>query len=170
MKRICIALITILTAHVALAQQAPEVLKTAFPETGLHESLVTPDGRETTTGDVLEAYKGKTFMLYVWAGWCPDCLKGFPELKAFQAANPDVPVVYFSRDRTEKQWRETMEKFDLQGDHYWFGSDKKNDFYTAIDLNWIPRYMIVAPDGSIAHYYAIHADDPALQEAVDRVR
>lgn len=170
MIRTCVLLLTLAMAHIAVAQEAPAVLKTEFTAEALRQPIVTPDGDETTTGNVLEAYKGRTVMLYIWAAWCPDCLKGFPELKAFQAANPDVPVIYFSRDRTEQQWKNCIEKFNLEGDHYWFESDRKNDFTEAIDLNWIPRYLIINPEGGIAHYYAIHADDPALQEAVDRQR
>ena len=163
-------MLAMLATHIAAAQKAPSVLKTAFPEEALQQTLVTPGGAETTAGDVLDAYKGQTVMLYIWAAWCPDCLKGFPELQAFQKANPDVPVIYFSRDRTENQWKDAIERFDLQGDHYWFEGDAKNVFTQAIDLNWIPRYMIINPEGGIAHYYAIHADDPALQQAVDKLK
>lgn|SRR5690606_4055117 len=169
MIRSCVLLFTLLVAQMATAQKVPAVLKTEFPAEALQQTLVAPDGKKTTAGNVLDAYKGQTVMLYIWAAWCPDCLKGFPELKAFQAANPEVPVVYFSRDRTERQWKDAIGKFDLQGDHYWFESDAKNDFTAAIDLNWIPRYMVINPEGGIAHYYAIHADDPELQRAVDEL-
>ncbi|WP_262245065.1 TlpA family protein disulfide reductase [Parapedobacter soli] len=170
MIRTCILFFTLLATHVAWAQKTPDVLKTEFTAEALQQPLLLPDGKQTTAGEVLGTYKGQTVMLYIWAAWCPDCLRGFPELKAFQAANPEVPVVYFSRDRTEKQWKDAIGKFDLQGDHYWFGSDAKNGFTAAIDLNWIPRYMIIDPNGGIAHYYAIHADDPALQQAVDKLK
>src|SRR5690606_27756092 len=116
MRRTCILLFAVLAAHMSVAQKAPAVLKTEFSAEALQQALVAPDGKKTTTGDVLNTYKGQTIMLYIWAAWCPDCLKGFPELMAFQAANPDVPVVYFSRDRTEKQWKDAIGKFDLRGD------------------------------------------------------
>lgn len=169
MIRTCVLLLTLMVARMALAQEPPAVLKTAFSAEALRQPIIGLDGVETTTGDILEAYKGQTVMLYIWAAWCPDCLKGFPELKAFQAANPEVPVIFFSRDRTEQQWKDCIARFTLKGDHYWFTSDKKNDFTDAIDLNWIPRYMIINPEGGIAHYYAIRADDPALQQAVDKL-
>ncbi len=169
MIRTCLLLLTVLVAHVAMAQKTPEVLKTAFTAEARQQPLYAVDGKQTTAGTVLEAYKGQTVLLYIWAMWCPDCLKGFPELKAFQAANPDVPVVYFSLDREEQRWKEGIEKFDLEGAHYWFKTDWKNDFTNAIDLNWIPRYLIINPDGGIAHYYAVKADDPALQQAVDKL-
>lgn len=170
MKMIHTIILAFLFANLAFAQKAPPVSKTAFPDSALMQPLFDLNGEQTTTGTVLEAYKGKTILLYIWAMWCPDCLEGFPELQAFQAANPDVPVVYFSLDREEQRWKDGIEKFKLKGDHYWFKTGWKNAFTNSIDLNWIPRYLVVNPDGGIATYYAVKADDPALQEAVDRLR
>lgn len=156
--------------QLALGQEPPAVSKTEFTKTALQQPLFGLDGQQTTAGKVLEASKGKTVLLYIWATWCPDCLKGFPELYAFQKANPDVHVVYFSLDREEQRWQEGIRKFKLEGEHYWFKTGWKNDFTDAIDLNWIPRYLIIAPDGKIAKYYAVKADDPELQAAVDALR
>lgn len=170
MKFIYSIVLSIVVAHWAWGQQPPAVSKTEFPDSALQQPLFGLDGEQTTAGAVLEANKGKTVLLYIWAMWCPDCLKGFPELQTFQKANPDVAVVYFSLDRQEQQWQDGIRKFKLKGEHYWFKTDWKNDFTNAIDLNWIPRYLIIAPDGQIAKYYAVKADDPALQEAVDALR
>lgn len=170
MKFIHIFICCVFFAQFAFGQEAPAVSKTAFSEAALQQPLFTLDGQQTTAGSVLAANNGKTVLLYIWATWCPDCLKGFPELYAFQKANPDVHVVYFSLDREEQRWQDGVRKFKLEGEHYWFKTDWKNDFTTAIDLNWIPRYLIIAPDGKIAKYYAVKANDPALQEAVDALR
>lgn len=170
MKFIYTLILAVFFAHTSMGQQAPAVSKTDFTEAALAQPLYDLHDNEATAGAVLDAHKGKTVLLYIWAMWCPDCLEGFPELQAFQAANPDVPVVYFSLDREEKQWKDGIKKFALQGDHYWFKTGWKNDFTNAIDLNWIPRYLVINPDGGIAAYYAIKADDPALQEAVDALR
>src|SRR5690554_8170052 len=89
MKKIHLLILTLFFAHIAVAQKAPEISKTAFPDTALVQPLFDLEGAQTTTGAVLEAYKGKTVLLYIWAMWCPDCLEGFPALQAFQAANPD---------------------------------------------------------------------------------
>lgn len=167
MKFIHTIIFGVLMAQAAVAQQPPAVSKTAFPDSALLQPLFALDGQETTAGSVLEANKGQTVLLYIWATWCPDCLKGFPELYAFQQANPDVRTVYFSLDREEQQWRDGIQKFNLKGEHYWFKTGWKNAFTNAIDLNWIPRYLIIAPDGRIAKYYAVKADDPELQKTVN---
>jgi hypothetical protein len=37
----------------------------------------------------------------------------------------------------------------------------------AIDLNWIPRYMVVGKNGTIKLYNAIKADDKKIIEAIN---
>ncbi len=170
MKFFYITLCCAFLVQLARGQEAPATSKTEFSEAALQQPLFTLDGQQVTAGSILDANKGKTILLYIWAAWCPDCLKGFPELHAFQKANPDVHTVYFSLDREEQQWKNCIQKFELEGEHYWFKTGWKNDFTNAIDLNWIPRYLIISPDGRIARYYAVEADDPALQEAVDALR
>lgn len=151
------------------AQQAPESSKTFFSDTALAQTLFDLDGREVRAGDVLTANKGKKVLLYVWATWCPDCLEGFPQLFELQKNNPDLHVLFFSLDREESRWKEGIEKFGLKGEHYWFKTAWKNDFTEYIDLNWIPRYLLLDTGGSIAKYYSVKADDPELQAAIDKL-
>lgn len=151
------------------AQQAPESSKTSFSDTALAQTLFDLDGREVRAVDVLTTNKGKKVLLYVWATWCPDCLEGFPQLFELQNNNPDLHVLFFSLDREESRWKEGIEKFGLKGEHYWFNTAWKNDFTEYIDLNWIPRYLLLDADGSIAKYYSVKADDPELQAAIDRL-
>lgn len=156
--------------NILKGQEAPKINKTELSDSAKMQTLFLLDGQEISAGKILEKYHGKTTLLYIWAMWCPDCLNGFPELFKFQKANPDIPVVFFSLDREEQRWREGIDKFKLNGDHYWFKTGWKNDFTNAIDLNWIPRYMILGPDGKIAKYYAVKADDPELQKTVNQLR
>lgn len=170
MKANILILLGVFLVQLSKGQEAPAVSKTEFPETALQQTLFGLDGQQKTAGEILAANKGKTVLLYIWATWCPDCINGFPELYALQKANPDLHTVYFSLDRQEQQWKNGVQKFHLKGEHYWFKTDWKNGFTNAIDLNWIPRYLIISPDGRIAKYYAIKADDPALQDAIDALR
>lgn len=170
MKNILIiTLVFVITTLSAHAQKAPAVMKTSFEEQGLSETLTDFHGNVIDISHILEANKGKNVLLYVWASWCPDCLNGFPELFALQNANPDLHTIFLSRDRQEENWRSCIEKFSLNGDHYWFGSSAKNSFIESVDLDWIPRYILIDKEGKVAKYYTVKADDPELQTAIDRL-
>lgn len=150
------------------AQEVPTEMKTEFDSVSLGQTLQDLEGNKTTVGAVLEQYKGKTVFLDLWASWCPDCIKGLPKLKEVQAQYPDVVYLFLSLDRVgkEENWKKAIDKYEIKGDHYWFNSEWKNDFTEYIGINWIPRYMLIDKDGKIAHYYAIHADDPQMMEVL----
>lgn len=170
MKNIVTILLFLFVGHTAVGQKSPAVMKTTIPDSALAQPVFNLQGVQSTAGDILDAHQGKAVLLYIWAMWCPDCIAGFPALKAFQAANPSVQVVFFSLDRDEQQWKDGIEKHALEGDHYWFRTARKNTFTNAIDLDWIPRYLLLNPAGRIASYYAVDASDPTLQTAADSLR
>ncbi len=170
MKNIIAFLFLLCVGHLAFGQKAPAIMRTAFPDSSRMQPVFDLQGVQSTAGEVMDGHQGKIVLLYIWAMWCPDCIAGFPALKAFQNANPDVQVVLFSLDRDEQRWKGGIEKFKLVGDHYWFRTARKNAFTNGIDLDWIPRYLVLNPAGGIASDYAIDASDPALQAAVDALR
>ncbi len=170
MKAIQLFLVGLFMAvTIANGQEAPTASKTVLVDSALAQHLFAVDGGQTTVGQVLAANRGKTVLLYVWATWCPDCIKGFPALYALQRANPDVHFLFLSLDREAQRWTGGIEKYQLKGEHYWFKTGWKNAFTNYIDLNWIPRYMVIDPEGNIASYYAINADDPTIQQAIDDI-
>lgn len=147
-----------------LAQQAPEHNKTTFDEKALLQPIFDLDGQTTSVQAIFEKHQGKIILLDVWASWCPDCITGLPELKQVQKDYPEVVYLFFSLDRVGKEaaWKNAIEKFNIEGEHYWFNTEWKNDFTEFIELNWVPRYVLIDQDGKIAHYYAVKADDLEL--------
>ena len=138
----------------------------AFPQEALNDVFVTEVGANITFGDVLEEHKGKTIVIDVWATWCRDCIVGMPKVKALQAEFKDAVFVFLSLDKTEESWKRGIKKYKLEGEHYFVSGGWKSPFCKAIDLDWIPRYMVVNPLGEIAVYRAVEADDFRLRDAL----
>ncbi|MDR3272753.1 MAG: redoxin family protein [Flavobacteriaceae bacterium] len=169
MKKVILLTFSLLLTYVS-AQEAPAVSKTEFSEEALAQTITGLDGQEVTIASVLEKHKGKIVVLELWAGWCKDCLEGLPAAHELRKNNPDVDFVHFSLDKNFDLWKKNLEKFELQnGDNYWFSSGWKNVFDNYIDLNWIPRFIVISPDGKIAKYYAVTADDPEVRKAIDEL-
>lgn len=55
-------------------------------------------------------------------------------------------------------------------ENYWFFEGWKNTFNDYVELNWIPRFMIVDQKSEIAQYYSISPDDPEIQKTIDRLK
>lgn len=170
MKNLFFCLFMIWAASQLMGQKLPENDKYEFDKIALSQKIQNINGSKTTIEEIFNNHKGKVILLDIWATWCGDCITGFPELKKIQKKYPEVDYLFFSLDRVGKEdtWKEGIKKYELEGDHYWFNTDWKNDFTNYIDLNWIPRYMIIDQTGKIAHYYSIHADDPRMVQILER--
>lgn len=129
----------------------------------LSEKMETREGDSISFGEIIEQYKGKPIVVDIWASWCPDCIKGFPALKKLQQEFPNTVYLYLSYDRTPDAWKNAIDKYNLEGEHYLIRSKwKGGKFSEGIDLDWIPRYMVFDTLGNLAHYKSITADDQKL--------
>ena len=153
MKKIFLSLIVVVSSISCTKAQ-----KTSFSDAALKENLIAVDGSEVAFADILKQSQGKTLVIEVWASWCSDCVKAMPKLKELQAANPDVAYVFVSMDKTAEKWKAGIEKHELKGQHFLAKDGMKGAFGAAIDLDWIPRYIVIDKSGKIILYRAIETD------------
>jgi thiol-disulfide isomerase/thioredoxin len=132
--------------------------KTEFSKKALSETLLTTDDKQVKFEDILKNQNGKTILIEIWASWCGDCVKAMPKLKELQANNPNVSYVFISMDKTTDKWKQGIEKHELNGLQYMANDGMKGAFAKAIDLDWIPRYIIIDKTGKIVLYRAIETD------------
>ena len=139
---------------------------TQFSQDVLNDTFVTLSGETTSFNEILTKHEGKTILIDVWASWCKDCIKGMPKVKTLQENNTDVVYVFLSLDKSMDSWKRGIDKYQVEGDHYFMQSGWKGDFGTFIDLDWIPRYMVVDETGTIKLFKAVKADDSKLINAL----
>jgi thiol-disulfide isomerase/thioredoxin len=144
--------------------------KTSFSETALSETLMTTNGGQIAFKDILKNHKGKTTVIEVWASWCGDCVKAMPKVKELQANHPEVAFTFISMDKTADKWLAGIEKHELKGDHYMANDQMKGIFGQAIDLDWIPRYIIIDKTGNIVLYRAIEKDFDLINETLNKLK
>ena len=144
--------------------------KTSFSETALSETLMTTNGGQIAFKDLLKNHKGKTTVIEVWASWCSDCVKAMPKVKELQANHPEVAYTFISMDKTSDKWLAGIEKHELKGDHYMANDQMKGVFGQAIDLNWIPRYIILDKTGKIVLYRAIETDFELIDATLNKLK
>ena len=154
MKNSVIALLLIMTTISCTNAQKQ------FSSKSKKQKLTTLEGKEVSFGDVLNQYKGKTIVLEVWASWCSDCVKAMPKVKEIQKENTDVVYIFISMDKSFEKWNEGIKKHEVKGENYWVNDEKgmKGEFGQSIDLDWIPRYIIVRGDMEVTLYRAIEKD------------
>ncbi|WP_194768321.1 TlpA family protein disulfide reductase [Tamlana sp. I1] len=155
LKYLAILLFTVFSCN----SQVP----TKFSEAALNDEFLNLNGESVAFKTILEAHKGKTIVIDIWASWCSDCIKGMPKVKALQKKHPEAAYVFLSLDRAEKAWKNGIKKYQVEGDHYYLPNGKKSAFGDFVNIDWIPRYIVVDAEGNIKLFKAVEADDNNIE-------
>ncbi|MFA9191436.1 TlpA disulfide reductase family protein [Flavobacterium sp. FZUC8N2.13] len=143
--------------------------KTAFSKEALSETLMDTQDNQVAFETILSENKGKNTVIEIWASWCGDCVKAMPKIKELQAAHPETNYVFISMDKTADKWKAGIEKHQLKGAHYMANDQMGGVFAKAMDVNWIPRYIIIDKTGKIALYRAIETDFEKINATLDQL-
>jgi thiol-disulfide isomerase/thioredoxin len=165
MKKVA-ALITLLMASISCSNAQPKT----FSAEALQGVITTIDGKEVAFQSILKAHEGKTVLIEVWASWCGDCVKAMPKVKEIQAEIPNVDYVFISMDKSLEKWKTGIEKHAVKGDHYWVNdvNGMKGSFGKSIDLDWIPRYIVINKKGEVVLYRAIETDFEKIKTELNK--
>ena len=90
-----------------------------------------------------------------------------PKVKALQEANTEMVFLFLSADKSITSWKKGINKYQVKGEHYFMPKGMKSIFSKSIDLDWIPRHLIIDAQGNIKLYKAIKADDSELLKALN---
>ena len=138
-----------------------------FSEKALSTTLLSLDGNQIAFQEILKKHLGKTVLIEVWASLCGDCVKNMPNLKKLQANHPNVDYLFLSMDKTPDKWKAGIEKHELTGDHFMANDGMKGVFGTAMDIDWIPRYIVLNKLGEIVLLRAIETDYDKVNETLN---
>ncbi|MGM8362592.1 TlpA family protein disulfide reductase [Flavobacterium sp. ARAG 55.4] len=165
MKKITLILLALV--FVSCAKSTAQ--KTEFSKEALSETLLSTNNGQVAFSEILSQNKGKNVVIEVWASWCGDCVKAMPKIKELQAAHPKTAYVFISMDKTADKWKSGIEKHQLQGAHFMANDQMSGVFAKAIDLDWIPRYIIIDKTGKIVLYRAIETDFDQINNTLSQL-
>ena len=141
---------------------------TTFPEKAVNESFFDINNKSVQFKEILNTNKGKKIVLNVWASWCSDCVVGLPNLKEFQKSYPEVKYIFLSIDRSVFRWKKAIEKYNIEGEHYFMKNGLNGGFGDFLNSNWTPRYMVVNEKGEIELFKAKKITDKRIVEALKK--
>lgn len=112
----------------------------------------------TITGDsllikLIEQNPNKVLYLDIWGTWCGPCKKEFPfSKKLYEGIDQEkIQMIYLCVGSPKDEWEQMINSEELKGQHFIIDDDnlKKFDNENGINIQSIPRYIIVGKDGKI---------------------
>ena len=127
-------------------------------------SSLNPAGTKTS----FSQFKGNYILVDFWASWCGPCIANIPALKKLVKDMKGKPIqfVSVSLDSQIDNWKKAMKKHDFPGTNLF---DEDGLLSTFFKVLWVPRYMIINPDGTVADLDAPQAINPELKIILNKL-
>jgi len=121
----------------------------------------------------LDSFKGKYVYIDVWATWCGPCIREIPALDKLEKEyhSKNIAFVSISTDEfrrsggsweaAEKKWSNFVKDRNMSGIQLWSGKDTR--FQQEYQINGIPRFILIDPQGNIVDANAPRPSDPRLR-------
>jgi peroxiredoxin len=110
--------------------------------------LTTIDGKRVS----LDAYRGKTLVLNVWATWCPPCRQEMPDLIGAAPKLAKDGVAFLGVDTTEEA-PIVRAYVSAKGVPYPQAIDTSKAFARAYDIQYFPTTFVIDPQGILRARY-----------------
>jgi peroxiredoxin len=117
--------------------------------------------QETATGKPrrLSEFRGKWVLLDFWATWCGPCHKAMEKLRAFLTKHgatlgerAQIIAISLDESRAPAQQMVQARGWDALALHLWAGADAFDSrIAQAFGIRGIPSYVLISPDGKVAH-------------------
>lgn len=120
------------------------------------------EGTEISLSD----FKGKYVYIDVWATWCTPCKREIPHLKQLEIDYHDKDIVFMSVSVDDKKdvnvWKQMVSDEELKGVQLFASgwSDIAQDY----EINGIPRFILIDPEGNIFNANAPRPSSNAIDE------
>ena len=149
-------------------------LRSALPEgspSPIFENYVNHKGGTTSLSDL----KGKYVYVDIWATWCGPCKREIPSLKKVEEQFHDENIEFVSisvddarrsgsDEKAFEAWTKMVNDKQLGGIQLFSDKAWQSDFVKNYQVNGIPRFILIDPEGNIVSPDAPRPSNPALVE------
>ncbi|MGV6844731.1 MAG: TlpA family protein disulfide reductase [Lutibacter sp.] len=112
----------------------------------------------------LSDLKGKYVYIDVWATWCGPCKREIPFLKKlekdFEGKNVQFVSISIDDPKNHEVWKKMVADKQMSGIQLFAGNNFNADFVKEYDINSIPRFIIIDPNGNIFDANASRPSNP----------
>lgn len=124
-------------------------------------TLLTPDGESEN----LSQMYGKILYIDFWATWCGPCCGEIPYMEKLYNRlkdNASIELISISLDENEAAWLDKLAEDRPGWPQYRLSADQNEKLSKTLNINGIPRFVIIGPDGKFISTYAPRPSDPEI--------
>lgn len=119
----------------------------------------------------LSDFKGKYVYIDFWATWCGACIQEFPHLKEIEKEYHGKNIVFvgisLDKSNIKAKWEKLIEKKGLEGIQLLADNALESKFATDYNIQTIPRFILIDPNGNIVDANAPRPSEPELKELLN---
>ena len=153
--------------YVSAFTMVAENVKEIIPDQPLAfiPDIISPDGKRIQLSDLY----GKTLYIDLWATWCGPCCKQIPHLEKLAERMKGVDGLEFvsiSTDTDVDAWKAKLAKDNPAWPQYILPADQGDRFLASLNINGIPRFLIISPQGLLLMPEAPMPSDPKVDQTI----
>jgi len=116
----------------------------------------------------LKNFKGRYIVINVWATWCGTCRvqSAIFEKIAEEYTSPSVAFVALSIDDNRWEWQNEASQRSMRVLH--LRSNNKDQFGRSYGIDYMPRYILLGPDGKIINAQMPEPSSQLFEETLRR--
>ena len=119
----------------------------------------------------LEDLRGKYVYIDVWATWCGPCRGEIPSLKKveekYHGKNIEFVSISVDVDKDHDKWKKFVDEKELGGLQLFADKNWMSNFIRSYEINSIPRFILIDPNGKVVKSDAERPSNPELQKQLD---
>jgi len=119
----------------------------------------------------LESLKGKYVYIDVWATWCGPCRQEIPSLEKveeqFQGKNIVFVSISVDNSKDREKWSKLVTAKKMSGIQLLADNELNSKFTRKYNIQGIPRFILIDPNGNIVNPQSPFPSDPKLIELLN---
>jgi thiol-disulfide isomerase/thioredoxin len=134
--------------------------------------LMTPSGTIISYDSLIKTFAGKVIYVDFWASWCAPCRASMPASFALRTKldKSNVIFLYLSIDDNIQAWKTACSDDKLTGTgSFILLNTRKSGLARALQLNAIPRYIVIGKTGKIVNANAPEPGDSSTFSLLARL-